>query len=160
MTILFLKDNAKTLSQFDFSILTTFFADNWKIIVGLLGLTLILTFIIQRFIVLKKRNKRSDTPFFGFVTTSSDRLLTDDYSKFNVKWAVRTMNGHVHVDYTPLCPQCKTELQEKITFWNKFKWTCVHCNFSIKQKDSQNNIREDVQIIAEGEMRRAGQGRE
>lgn len=159
MTILFLKENAKALSEFDFSILASFFSNHWKTLVGLLILTLIITFIIQRLIVLKKKNKRADTPFFGFVTNSNDRLLLDNYSKFNVFWAVRTMNGNIHVDYIPLCPKCKTELNEKITFWNKFKWTCINCNFSIKQKDSQSNIREDVQVIAEGEMRRAGQGR-
>ena len=69
------------------------------------------------------------------------------------------MNGNIHVDYTPLCPTCKTELNEKITFWNKFKWTCVNCDFSINQKDTYSYIREYVQIIAEGEMRRAGHGR-
>lgn len=157
MTIFFLKDNAKTLSQFDLSILTTFFANNWKTIVGLLVLTLVLTFIIQRLIVLKKGNKRSNAPFFNFVVAISDHLLTDDYSIFNVKWSVRKINERVHVDDVPLCPNCKTELQEKITFWYRFKWTCINCGFSIKQKDSQSNIRNDVQTIVEGEMRRAEQ---
>lgn len=159
MTILFLKENAKTIAKFDFSILANFFTNHWKSLLGLLILTLIFTFIIQRLIILKKKNKPVDTPFFGFVTNSNDRLLQDNYSKFKVFWAVRTMNGNIHVDYVPLCPNCKTELKEKITFWNKFKWNCINCDFSIKQKDSQKNIRENVQTIAEGEMRRAGQGR-
>ncbi len=158
MTILFLKENVNSLSKIDFSIMTSFFSIYWKILLLLLFVTLIVTFIIQRIIILNKKNKSAITHFFGFVVNSNDRLLLDNYSKFNVFWAIRTINGNIYVDYTPLCPSCKTELKEKITFWNKFKWTCINCDFSIQQKDSQRNIRDNVQTIAEGEMRRTGQG--
>ena len=159
MTILFLKENANSLSKIDFSIMTSFFSNHWKILLLLLFVTLIVTFIIQRIIILKKINKPADTPFFGFVVNSNDRLLLDNFFRYNVFWAVRTMNGNIHVDYTPLCPKCKTVLNEKITFWNKFKWTCINCDFSIKQKDSQRNIRENVQRIAKKKWRRTEQGR-
>lgn len=156
MTIVFLKENRNIFTEFDWSIIGLFFKNNWKVLTGLFILTLFITFLIQKWIVYKKKNRRSEKPFFGFVTTSNDRLLTNSYNKYKVYWSVRTMNGNVHVDYIPLCPECQTELDEKSTFWNKFKWSCVNCDFSIKQKDTQYLIREKVQRIAEGSYRRTG----
>ena len=132
----------------------TFWQEHWLLLVILLVIVLITTFVIQRIIIIKKKNRRVDAPVFGFARTSNDKILTEQYRKFNVFWRVETLNGNIHVGYSAMCPNCNTNLNEKITFWNKFRWTCPNCGFTIKQKRSMYTIRERVEQIADGERNR------
>ena len=73
MSIIFLEENYKELSQFDFSIMTKFLVDNWIMIGGALIITLILTFIIQRFLVLKKKTNEKKLHFLAL----QQKVMTD-----------------------------------------------------------------------------------
>lgn len=150
LTIIFLNKN---YSEF-VPIISKFLLENWLIISGLFVVTLLITFIMQRYLILKKVNKQKTMPFLPFITRVSDVLLTDEYESFKVYWAIWKKNEKVYVEFKPLCPKCKTALNEKITFWNKIRLNCVNCNFSIQQKNTYLNLREDVQAIAEGVIRR------
>lgn len=42
----------------------------------------------------------------------------------------------IDIGTPPRCPGCKTELEERKTFWGRYLWTCPRCEFSKKNSDS------------------------
>lgn len=59
----------------------------------------------------------------------------------------------IDVGIPPRCAECKTELEEKETFWGKYKWTCPRCGFSKKNSYSFYAESERVEKLAHRDFR-------
>jgi ribosomal protein L37AE/L43A/uncharacterized membrane protein len=38
----------------------------------------------------------------------------------------------IEIEETPRCPECGTELEQTQTFFKKYLWSCVNCDFNLK----------------------------
>lgn len=133
-------------------------------------LLLVVILLIVIFQLLKKGRKINAAfgvteilPFGGW--TESKHILL-----FDVWWTTQyptphpstllTMEGvdveELNIKIPPLCPKCKTELNEKKVFLNKYLWSCVKCNFRKKSNRSYYSLSDDVLKIWKSELRNKG----
>lgn len=62
----------------------------------------------------------------------------------------------VEIETPPVCPKCKTELEETETFLGRFRWTCVRCGFSAKNKLSYVHEATRAEKLAQSHMQNEG----
>ena len=70
----------------------------------------------------------------------------------------------IKIETPPRCPECEAKLEEKETFFARYKWSCVRCSFNTKNSDNYYAERDRAQLLAEsiyeeeydGPVRRGG----
>ena len=129
-------------------------------VVGVLILIVIIQYLKSKTKV-KGYGSYEEIPMRGWTESKQIKV-------FGVWWMTRyptpnasillTMEGieldELDIKLPPLCPECKTELKETRTFWKKYLWSCVNCNFKIKQKESYYELTDDVLKICKSDLRR------
>lgn len=100
-------------------------------------------------------------PQFGYTELS-------EYEHKDVFWPVRvpanplsrnlsgqsiTNPSDVTIGIPPRCPKCKTELDERKTFWRGYKWICPDCGFSKHNKNDFHSERDRVEKIVRRDYR-------
>lgn len=67
-------------------------------------------------------------------------------SSFKIK---RVLTAHdLDIEIPPRCPNCKTELKPRKSFWWWYVWKCVKCGFRRRNRDSYYEEAEQVAKIA------------
>ncbi len=54
----------------------------------------------------------------------------------------------IEIEKPPRCPKCETEIEESHSFWGKYIWTCVRCNFKKTNKRNYNREGERAEKVA------------
>jgi Zn ribbon nucleic-acid-binding protein len=44
-------------------------------------------------------------------------------------------SSELNIAIPPKCPNCRTELEEKLRFFGGYKWECIRCGFEKRNKD-------------------------
>lgn len=67
-------------------------------------------------------------------------------SSFRIK---RVLTPHdLDIETPPRCPNCKTELEQRKSFWWGYVWKCVECGLHKRNRDSYHEEAERVGKIA------------
>jgi hypothetical protein len=66
------------------------------------------------------------------------------------EFSISNINPNAINIYTPpICPKCRTELEEELRFFGGYRWSCIRCGFSIKQKHSYYREKIRAQRLAQ-----------
>ncbi len=150
-------------------------ATGWAVIGGVVTVWILLVGVCRRAKRVRAENDRRgplcfSVPAFGYQEVNEFRYK-------EVLWAVRVpapppwhfgrseppFPGDIDVATPPRCPKCKTDLEQKKTFWGRYRWSCPRpgCNFAITNAESFYAECERAEKIARSDyrefLRRSGQ---
>ncbi|MFJ7727485.1 hypothetical protein ACIQXV_15140 [Neobacillus sp. NPDC097160] len=115
---------------------------------SLLIVWLIASLIYRRVVVMKRRNDRFFTSFqsptYGWEKIAKVPFRDVIWIIQNPIYSIRSYGErNINIDsleaLTPArCPKCETELEEKVNFFGRYKWTCIKCGFNKTNKESMS----------------------
>jgi len=137
----------------------------WLISGGVLLFWLILVAIYKRVRKIRADNIRLGPVMFTVPAFGYEEIGEQTYK--GVLWTIRVpaqspwsltrreipSPSDIDIGTPPRCPQCKTELEERKTFWGRYLWTCPRCDFSKKNSDSFYTECDRVEKIARRDFR-------
>jgi len=132
----------------------------WSLFWIIIALWIVIVFIYGRIRSLNEGSGfffLSGSPLYGYsnlgVLPYSDALWI---IRAENDWRERPNYSNVDVTTPPLCPKCKTELDESRKFLGGWNWKCPNeeCKFSKWKRNSFITVEEQASKVARAEVRR------
>jgi hypothetical protein len=143
-------------------------AGGWISVVGVMALWLFLVGTYRRIKRVRAENTRTG-PFCFSIPPYGFREVSE-YPYKGVLWAVRVpapppfhfrqhdppSPAEIHIFTPPRCPTCKTDLEQKKTFWGKYRWSCPRpgCGFAVTNPESFSAERGRAEKIVQSDYRK------
>lgn len=115
---------------------------------GIIGLWLVMSLVVRRIRQLREQN----LPALPLVLTVSrwGYKTVGKMTHKDVSWRIQIpapapwdgivasgmQSSRVRLAPEPYCPKCETELEETQTFFGKYRWSCLNCDFATKNNMS------------------------